>query len=54
MGDSDLELGYIFLACVILACALYFLTIEMLQFKAAGWGYWLSPWNYIDILPPVL
>ena len=41
-------------AILLLIVATYFFAIESFQLKTQGPTYFLSPWNAIDMLPPIL
>ena len=41
-------------AVLLLIMACYFFVIESFQLKTQSFSYFLSPWNAIDILPPLL
>mmetsp|Transcript_10201 Transcript_10201/g.7186 ORF Transcript_10201/g.7186 Transcript_10201/m.7186 type:complete len:122 (-) Transcript_10201:762-1127(-) len=39
---------------MIFMLSMYFLLIELNQVWSVGIGYLMSPWNYIDLTPPIL
>jgi hypothetical protein len=53
MDKGVVLVNWIFWIMVLLG-AVYFLVIEMGQFMGQGLSYMASPWNYIDVLPPLL
>ena len=54
--ESDEKLVMMYYGSMVLLAlqSLYFIGIEIYQLSKAGMKYFLSPWNYLDIIPPVL
>ena len=48
------DLNFYPISIILLISSLYFLTSECRQLIGSGFGYFLSVWNYLDIIPAVV